>query len=66
MDLYTVGSRRSTYTTVESSKLAVFAAILVLYTIVEGPLESLLESLVESLFESLVESLLERALHREE
>jgi hypothetical protein len=39
-----------------------FAAIPVLYTIAESPLESLLESL----FESLLESLLERASLREE
>ena len=66
----------------QSSLPAVFAAILVLYTIAESPLErllvsllesllkilfeSLLESLLESLFESLLESLLERASHREE
>jgi hypothetical protein len=46
----------------QSSPPAVFAAILVLYTIAESPLESLLESL----FESRLESLLERALHLEE
>jgi len=44
-----------------SSVPAVFAAIPVLYTIAESPLESLLESLLVSL----LESLLERALHRE-
>jgi len=47
-----------------------FSAILVLYTIAEGPLESLLvsllESLLESIFKSLLESLLERASHWEE
>ena len=46
----------------QSSLPAVFAAIPVLYTIAESPLESLLESL----FKSLLESLLERASHREE
>jgi hypothetical protein len=46
----------------QSSLPAVFAAIPVLYTIAESPLESLLESL----FESLLESLLERASHRDE
>jgi len=46
----------------QSSLPAVFAAIPVLYTIAESPLESLLESLFECLFESL----LERASHREE
>jgi len=46
--------------------IPVFAAILVLYTIAESPLESLLERLLESLFESLLESLLERASLREE
>jgi len=54
--------------------IPVFAAIPVLYTIADRPLESLLESLhesllkslLESLFESLLESLLERASHREE
>jgi hypothetical protein len=50
----------------QSSLLAVFAAILVLYTITESPLERLLESLLESLFESLLENLLEKASHREE
>ena len=66
----------------QSSLPAVFAAIPVLYTIAESPLERLLESLVESLleilfeslpeslleslFESLLESRHERALHREE
>jgi hypothetical protein len=42
----------------QSSLPAVFAAILVLYTIAESPLQSQLESLLESL--------LERASHREE
>jgi len=46
----------------QSSVPAVFAAIPVLYTIAESPLESL----VESLLASLLASLLERALHREE
>jgi len=46
----------------QTSLFAVFAAIPVLYTIAESPLESLLESL----FECLLESLLERASHREE
>jgi len=46
----------------QSSLPAVFAAIPVLYTIAESPLECLLETL----FESLLESLLERASHREE
>jgi len=58
----------------QSSLSAVFAAIPVLYTIAESPLEcllerlleSLLESLLERLFESLLESLLERASHWEE
>jgi len=50
----------------QSSLPAVFAAILVLYTLAGSPPESLLESLLESLFESLLESHLERALHREE
>jgi hypothetical protein len=50
----------------QSSLPAVFAAIPVLYTIGDSPLESLLESLFESLFESLLESLLERVPHREE
>jgi hypothetical protein len=62
----------------QSSLPAVFAAILVRYTIAESPvgillrslleslLESLLKSLLESLFESLLEGLLERASHREE
>jgi len=58
----------------QSSLPPVFAAIPVLYTIAESPLERLLESLLESqlesqlesLIESLLESLLERASHREE
>jgi len=50
----------------QSSLPAVFAAILVLYTIAGTPLETLLESLLESLFESLLGSLLERSSHREE
>jgi len=54
----------------QSSLFAVFAAILVLYTIAESPLgtllESPLESLLESLLECLLESLFERALHQEE
>jgi len=49
-----------------SSLPAVFAAILVLYTIAGSQLESLLESLLESHFVSLHESRLERASHREE
>jgi len=48
----------------------VFAAIPVLLTIAESPLqillESLLESLLDSLLDSLLESLLERASHWEE
>jgi len=50
----------------QSSLPAVCAAIPVLYTIADSPLENLLESLLESLFESLLESLLEGASHREE
>jgi hypothetical protein len=58
----------------QSSVAAVFAAIPVLCTIAESPLQillesllqSLLESLLESLLDSLLESLLERASHREE
>jgi len=58
----------------QSSVTAVFAAIPVLCTIAESPLqillesllEYLLESLLESLRESLLESLLERASHQEE
>jgi len=50
----------------QSSLPAVFAAIPVLYTIAESPLESLLQSLFECLLESRLESLLERASHREE
>jgi hypothetical protein len=74
MELYTAGGRRWTYTSLHCLQTAVFAAIPVLYTIAESPLEnllesllaSLLESLLESLFERLLESLLERASHREE
>jgi hypothetical protein len=54
----------------QSSLPAVFAAIPLLYTIADSPLESLLESplesLLESRFELLHESLLERASHRKE
>jgi hypothetical protein len=58
----------------QSSVPAVFAAIPVLCTIAESPLQillesliqSLLQSLLESLLDSLLESLLERASHREE
>jgi len=50
----------------QSSLPAICAAIPILCTIAESPLESLLESLIESLFESLREGLLERASHREE
>ena len=49
---------------------AVFAAIPVLYTITESPLQRLLDSLLESplqsLFKSPLEGLLEIALHRKE
>jgi hypothetical protein len=56
----------------QASLPAGFAAIPLLYTIADSPLESLLESLHESLLESLLESrfeclhesLLERASHR--
>jgi len=50
----------------QSSLPPAFAAIPVLYTMAESPLESLLESLLKSLFKSLLENLLERASHREE
>jgi len=54
----------------QSSLPAVFAAIPLLYTITDSPLEILLESLLESLLECrlecLHESLLERASHRKE
>jgi len=58
----------------QSSLPAVFAAILLQYTIAESPLqrllesllETLLESLLESVFESLIENLLVRDSHREE
>jgi hypothetical protein len=40
----------------KSSLLAVFAAILVLYTMAESLRESLLESMLESLHQSLLES----------
>jgi hypothetical protein len=58
----------------QASAPGVFAAIQVLCTIVESPLQILLESLLqsllgslfESLLESLLESVLEKALHREE
>jgi hypothetical protein len=58
----------------QSSLPAVFAAIPLLYTIADSPLEILLESLLESLLQSLLESrfeclhesLLERASHRKE
>jgi len=54
----------------QSSVPAVFAAIPVLCTIAESPLQSLLqvllESLLESLLEGLLESHLERVSHREE
>jgi hypothetical protein len=43
----------------QTSLPAVFAAILVLYTFAESPLEHLLERLLESLFESPLVSLLE-------
>jgi hypothetical protein len=51
----------------QSALPAVFAAILVLYTIAESPLERLLESLLESLLDSLLErAAFERAALREE
>jgi len=58
----------------QSSLSAVFAAILVLYTITESSHQHLLENLLENLlgillehlFESLLESLLERASHWED
>jgi hypothetical protein len=50
----------------QSSLPAVFAAIPLLYTIADSPLEILLESLLESRFECLHESLRERASHRKE
>jgi len=50
----------------QSSVPAGFAAIPVLCTIAESPLQILLESLLESLLGSLLEILLERASHREE
>jgi len=65
MELCSAGGQRWIYL-YQSSLPAVFAAIPVLYTIAESPLESLLLSLLENLFESLLESLLERASHREE
>jgi hypothetical protein len=72
MELYTAGGRSRTYTSLQC--LAVFAAIPVMCTIPESPLQillesllaSLLQSLLESLLDSLLESLLERASHREE
>jgi len=70
MELYAAGSWRWTYANLHCLQTAVFAAVPVLYTIAESPLESLLvsllESLLESLFEGLLECLLERASHREE
>jgi hypothetical protein len=50
----------------QSSLPAGFAAIPLLYTIADSPLESLLESLLDSSFECLHESLLERASHWKE
>jgi len=68
MEHYMAGDRR--LTKYQSSLPALFAAILVLYTIGVSPherlLERLLERLHESLFESLLESLLERASHWKE
>jgi len=61
MELYTAGSRRQTYTSLQY--LAVLAAIPVLCTIAESPLQILLESMLASLLESLLESVLERASH---
>jgi hypothetical protein len=66
MELYTAGGRRWTYTRFHCLQTPVVAAIPVLYTIAECPLESLLESLLESHSECLLESLLEGALLREE
>jgi len=43
----------------QTSLPAVFAAIPVLYTIAQSPLERLLGSMLESLLESLLQSLLE-------
>jgi hypothetical protein len=60
MELYTAGGQRQTYTSLQC--LVVFAALPVLCTIAESPVQILLESLLASLVESLVESLLESLL----
>jgi len=61
--VYSCGMEMDLY---QSSLPAVFAAIPVLYTIAESPLQRLHVRRLECLFKSLLESFLERASHLEE